>query len=108
MRIEHRTNAAEQGMSIAKRIVHGETEPPFAPVPYFWSDQYHVKLQAFGHLRAHEEMRVVEGSLEEHAFVAAFRRGDRVVGVLAAGMPVKALRTWGEGESNRHYQRRQA
>jgi NADPH-dependent 2,4-dienoyl-CoA reductase/sulfur reductase-like enzyme len=96
MRIEHRTNAAEQGMAAARNLLAPapEARRPFAPVPYFWSDQYGLRIQAFGHLRGHEEVAVVEGGLDEGAFLAAYRRGDRLTGVLAVGVPPRVLRTW--------------
>ena len=94
MRIEHRTNAAEQGMAAARNLLRPEARRPFAPVPYFWSDQYDMKIQAFGYLRGHDAVQVVEGSLEERRFLAAYRTGDRVSGVLGVGMPPRALRQW--------------
>ncbi|MFE2061256.1 NAD(P)/FAD-dependent oxidoreductase [Streptomyces sp. NPDC059467] len=94
MRIEHRTNAAEQGMAAARNLLNPGARKAFAPVPYFWSDQYEMKIQAYGYLRGHEEVRVVEGELEEGRFVAAYRTGERLSGVLAVGMPPKVLRGW--------------
>ncbi|MFJ9582545.1 NAD(P)/FAD-dependent oxidoreductase [Streptomyces acidicola] len=94
MRIEHRTNAAEQGMAAARNLLRPEARKPFAPVPYFWSDQYDMKIQAYGYLRRHDEVAFVEGDLEERRFVAAYRSGDRLTGTLAVGMPPKAIRSW--------------
>ncbi|MCX5561415.1 NAD(P)/FAD-dependent oxidoreductase [Streptomyces sp. NBC_00038] len=94
MRIEHRTNAAEQGMAAARNLLNPEARKPFAPVPYFWSDQYDMKIQAFGYLRGHDEVAVVEGDLDERRFVVAYRTGDRLTGALAVGMPPKAIRPW--------------
>ncbi|WP_406491185.1 FAD-dependent oxidoreductase [Streptomyces sp. NBC_01604] len=94
MRIEHRTNAAEQGMVAARNLLHPEARKPFAPVPYFWSDQYDMKVQAYGFLRGHDEVAVVDGDLAERRFVAVYRTGDRVSGALAVGMPPKAIRLW--------------
>ncbi|MCX4904610.1 NAD(P)/FAD-dependent oxidoreductase [Streptomyces sp. NBC_00878] len=94
MRIEHRTNAAEQGMAAARNLLHPQARKPFAPVPYFWSDQYDMKVQAFGYLRGHDEVAVVEGDLAERRFIVAYRGGDHLTGVLAVGMPPKAIRGW--------------
>lgn len=95
MRIEHRTNAAEQGMAAARNLLAApEARRPFAPVPYFWSDQYDMKIQAYGFLRGHDEVAVVDGDLAERRFVAVYRTGDRVGGALAVNMPPKAIRTW--------------
>ncbi|MFJ2442675.1 MULTISPECIES: NAD(P)/FAD-dependent oxidoreductase [unclassified Streptomyces] len=94
MRIEHRTNAAEQGMAAARNLLGSQTRKPFAPVPYFWSDQYDMKVQAFGYPRGHDEVAVVEGELGTRRFLAAYRSGDRLTAVLAVGMPPKPIRAW--------------
>lgn len=94
MRIEHRTHAAEQGLAVARNLLDPEARRAFAPVPYFWSDQYDMKIQAYGYLRGHDEVRVVEGDLAERRFVAAYRTGDRLAGVLGIGVPPRALRPW--------------
>ncbi|MFF5145000.1 NAD(P)/FAD-dependent oxidoreductase [Streptomyces sp. NPDC013157] len=94
MRIEHRTNAAEQGVAAARNLLDPGARKAFAPVPYFWSDQYEMKIRAYGYLRGHEEVRVVEGDLEEGRFVAAYRRGERLGGVLAVGVGPKVMRGW--------------
>ncbi|WP_328883869.1 NAD(P)/FAD-dependent oxidoreductase [Streptomyces sp. NBC_00299] len=94
MRIEHRTNAAEQGMAAARHLLNPDGRKPFAPVPYFWSDQYDMKIQAYGFLRGHDEVAIVDGDLTERRFVAAYRTGDRVTGALAVGMPPRAIRQW--------------
>jgi NADPH-dependent 2,4-dienoyl-CoA reductase/sulfur reductase-like enzyme len=95
MRVEHRTNAAEQGMAAARNLLAvPEARKPFAPVPYFWSDQYDMKVQAYGFLRGHEEVAVVEGDLAQRRFVAAYRTGNRVSGALAIGMPPRVVRQW--------------
>ncbi|MDX2876725.1 NAD(P)/FAD-dependent oxidoreductase, partial [Streptomyces ipomoeae] len=92
MRIEHRTNATEQGMAAARNLLGARR--PFAPVPYFWSDQYDMKIRAYGHLRGHDEVQIAEGSLAERKFTAVYRTGDHLTGVLTVGMPPKAIRPW--------------
>jgi NADPH-dependent 2,4-dienoyl-CoA reductase/sulfur reductase-like enzyme len=94
MRIEHRTNAAEQGLAVARNLIEPGARRPFAPVPYFWSDQYDMKIQAYGYLRGHEEVAVVDGDLGTRRFIAAYRNGSHVAGIVAVNMPPKALRAW--------------
>ena len=93
MRIEHRTNAAEQGMTVAHNLFHPDQRRQFAPVPYFWSDQYDIKIQAYGYLRDHDEAFVLEDDGSGRLLVA-YRTGELLSGVLAAGIPPKALRIW--------------
>jgi NADPH-dependent 2,4-dienoyl-CoA reductase/sulfur reductase-like enzyme len=92
MRVEHRTNATEQAMHVGARLVDGAPDA-FASVPYFWTDQYDLKLQVHGWIKGYDEVRILEGSLVERRMVAVFRRGDRIVGVLGVGA-AKALRGW--------------
>ncbi|OAD97784.1 hypothetical protein A6A22_19525 [Arthrobacter sp. OY3WO11] len=92
MRVEHRTNATEQALHVAERIMAGD-RTPYAPVPYFWSDQYDLKLQAHGYLRGHDEVHVAEGDLTSRRLIALYRRGPALTGVLAVGA-AKALRQW--------------
>jgi NADPH-dependent 2,4-dienoyl-CoA reductase/sulfur reductase-like enzyme len=92
VRLEHRANAAEQGLYVARRIL-GHTVEPFMPVPYFWSDQYDLKIQAYGLLRGHDEVRVVDGAIADREFVALYRRGSRLAGVLGVRRG-RQLRQW--------------
>jgi NADPH-dependent 2,4-dienoyl-CoA reductase/sulfur reductase-like enzyme len=94
MRIEHRTNAAEMGAAVARNILNPLAPEDFAPVPYFWSDQYDLRIQSYGYLRGHEEIDIVQGDLAQRGFVAAYRTADRLGGVLALGLPPRVLRPW--------------
>jgi NADPH-dependent 2,4-dienoyl-CoA reductase/sulfur reductase-like enzyme len=88
MRVEHWENAQEQGSHAARRLLAGATGvEPYAPVPWFWSDQYDRKLQLAGHCRPDDDMRVVEGSFDERRFVALFGRAGRLVAVLGMNRP---------------------
>jgi len=83
LRIEHWTNAVEQGEAAAERLLAGPAgAKPFDPVPFVWSDQHDLKIQIAGLPRGDDEMRVVDGSIAERRFVAIFRREDRLVGAL--------------------------
>ncbi|MBR8639662.1 FAD-dependent oxidoreductase [Streptomyces tuirus] len=93
MRIEHRTNAAEQAMAVARNHLTPDQRRPFAPVPYFWSDQYDVKIHAYGHLRGHDEALVLQTE-DAQRLLVAYRRGERLTGALAAGLPPKTVRAW--------------
>jgi 3-phenylpropionate/trans-cinnamate dioxygenase ferredoxin reductase subunit len=86
MRLEHWTNAAEQGVAAAARLL-ATTAQPYAPVPFVWSDQYDLKIQVVGHVRGDDDVAVVDGSLEERRFVAAIGRGGRLVGAVGFGRP---------------------
>lgn len=85
MRVEHWENAQDQGAHAARRLL-GQSEP-YAPVPWFWSDQYDRKIQLAGRSSADDEVRVVDGSIDERRFVAIYGRGERLVGVLGMNRP---------------------
>ena len=88
MRVEHWSNAAEQGSYVAERLAGTDLgAQPFAPVPFFWSDQYGVKIQFAGRMRPDDEVRLVAGSLAERKFTALYGRAGRLSGVLAWSRP---------------------
>lgn len=85
IRLENRTNATEQAMAVAGAILG--VDEPYLPVPYFWTDQFDAKLQVHGFLPADAEVDVVEGDVAARRFVARYRSGGRVTGVLGWNMP---------------------
>ncbi|MGW3960699.1 oxidoreductase C-terminal domain-containing protein [Amycolatopsis sp. NPDC005003] len=62
-------------------------------VPYFWSDQYDLKIQSFGSPGPDDEFVVAEGSLAERRFAGAYLQAGVVTGALGAGLP-RELRAW--------------
>ncbi len=88
IRIEHWNLAAEAGVAAARDLLAGPGDATsFTPVPYFWSDQYGIRLQVIGSPRGSDEVKVVDGSFDEGKFVALFGRGDRLSAVMAIGRP---------------------
>ncbi len=83
IRIEHWTNAAEQGAAAARNLLAAPGERmPYAAVPYFWSDQYDVKLQAVGLAGRAERMRPLEATPEGDKLVLGGERDGRLVAVV--------------------------
>jgi NADPH-dependent 2,4-dienoyl-CoA reductase/sulfur reductase-like enzyme len=87
MRVEHWTNASEQGIAAARRLLHGETVMPYQPVPYFWSDQYDVKLQVAGWPSADSEVVIAHGSLSDHRFAALYGSEGKLMAVVTGNWP---------------------
>lgn len=87
-RLEHWTNAAEQGQAAAARLLATDAEAvAFDPVPFVWSDQYDVKIQVVGDVRADDDLEIVDGSFDDRRFVAAVGREGRLVGAVAFSRP---------------------
>lgn len=92
MRVEHWTHAVEMANAAAARLLQGhDGVEPFAPVPYFWSDQYDVKIQFAGRARPDDELRVIEGGPDARKLVALYGRAGEVTGVLAWNRPPKLI-----------------
>jgi 3-phenylpropionate/trans-cinnamate dioxygenase ferredoxin reductase subunit len=83
-RMEHWTNAVEQSVYAARRLLHGESIGPFVHVPYVWSDQFELRLQIAGEVRDGDEMKIGLGSLEEGRCLVLFGREGKLTG--AVGM----------------------
>jgi NADPH-dependent 2,4-dienoyl-CoA reductase/sulfur reductase-like enzyme len=91
IRVEHWQMAADMGDAAATGLLAGRAAAPgFAPVPYFWSDQYKEKVQVLGRPSPDDEVVVVDGSLDER-FVALYRRGDALSAVAALTRPSQLM-----------------
>jgi 3-phenylpropionate/trans-cinnamate dioxygenase ferredoxin reductase subunit len=97
VRVEHRTNAAEQGEWAADGLLRSlgvaVPEPTEGPrehtyqVPYVWSDQYDVKMQIIGLPSPDDDVVVVEGDVGERRFVALYSREGRLTACLGYSRP---------------------
>ncbi|GAA1725442.1 FAD/NAD(P)-binding oxidoreductase [Nonomuraea bangladeshensis] len=88
LRLENRTNATEQAQTVAANVLGADR--PYTPIPYFWTDQYDVKIQAHGLPSPAAEVTVAEGDPEQHRFAALYREGGQVTAVLGWNMPKQA------------------
>ncbi|KQW84756.1 FAD-dependent oxidoreductase [Ensifer sp. Root127] len=73
IRLESVQNAVDQAEAVAA-VIAGGVEP-YAPKPWFWSDQYDVKLQIAGFGLGHDETIVRPGQREGSVSVWYFREG---------------------------------
>jgi NADPH-dependent 2,4-dienoyl-CoA reductase/sulfur reductase-like enzyme len=81
---QHWEAAAQQGAAAADAMLG--LDPPRAPLPSFWSDQYGTRIQYLGDARRADSFEV-EGSLAERDFTALFTRAGRPVAALMVGRP---------------------
>jgi 3-phenylpropionate/trans-cinnamate dioxygenase ferredoxin reductase subunit len=84
VRLESVQNAIEQGKAAAAALF---AEPkPFADVPWFWSDQYDIKLQIAG-LALDYDQTVVRGDPATRSFAVYYLDRGRLTAVDAVNSP---------------------
>ena len=89
MRVEHWTNAAEQGAAAALNLLAelaGTAPTAYAPVPFFWSDQFDSRIQFLGRAHGDDDVQMVAGD-PDGSFVALYGYAGRLRGVLGVNMP---------------------
>jgi 3-phenylpropionate/trans-cinnamate dioxygenase ferredoxin reductase subunit len=84
VRLESVDNAVEQARVAAAGIC-GKSQP-HAHTPWFWSDQYDVKLQTAGLLQGHD-VEVVRGDATSMQFSVWYLKGDELLAVDAINRP---------------------
>jgi 3-phenylpropionate/trans-cinnamate dioxygenase ferredoxin reductase subunit len=78
LRLESVQNAIDQAKAAAASILG--TPQPYDPVPWFWSDQYDLKLQMAGISDGCERADIV-GAVGAKRFSVEYRRGGRLIAV---------------------------
>jgi 3-phenylpropionate/trans-cinnamate dioxygenase ferredoxin reductase subunit len=84
IRLESVGNALEQARTAAA-VLAGK--PAAAPgVPWFWSDQFDLKLKGAGLLQGHDRV-VIRGSVEDRSFSCFYMQGPRVLAADTVNRP---------------------
>lgn len=86
-RLESVHNAVE-GAKIVAATLTGGTHAEEAP--WFWSDQYDLKLQIAGLFQGYDHI-VFRGVMADRAFAAFYYKGDRLIAVDAVNRPAEYL-----------------
>jgi 3-phenylpropionate/trans-cinnamate dioxygenase ferredoxin reductase component len=89
VRVEHWSNVADQARVVVPAML-GQDVPSTVVVPYFWSDQYDVKIQCLGEPEATDIVHLVED--DGRKFLAYYERDGVLVGVVGGGMPGKVMK----------------
>lgn len=90
MRVEHWTNAAEQGAHAARNLLawmNGKNPEPYEAVPFFWSDQFDMRIQFLGRAVPEARVDVVAGNPSDARWCATYSVQGRLIGVLGVSMP---------------------
>ncbi|MGE5694778.1 MAG: NAD(P)/FAD-dependent oxidoreductase [Candidatus Sericytochromatia bacterium] len=90
-RVEHWSNVAEQARVLVPALLGQEMPTNLVVVPYFWSDQYDVKIQCLGEPKADDIVHLV--SDDGRKFLAYYERDGVVAGVVGGGMPAAVMKT---------------
>lgn len=88
IRLESVPNALEQARTAAAVIV-GKPAPA-ATAPWFWSDQYDLKLQMAGISEGYDEV-VIRGSTEGASFIAFYLKDGQVIAADAINRPAEYM-----------------
>ena len=99
IRLESVPNAVEQAKSAAAYICGKEL--PYQALPWFWSDQYDLKLQIAGINTGFDDI-VILGNMEDEQVSAWYFAGDRLLAVDAINSTkdfIKAKQLLSEGQS---------
>ncbi len=85
IRLESVPNATEQGKTAAAHI-NGKPKP-YNSLPWFWSDQFDLKLQIAGLSTGYDDV-VIRGDIETgRSFAAFYFKADRFIAVDAVNAP---------------------
>jgi 3-phenylpropionate/trans-cinnamate dioxygenase ferredoxin reductase subunit len=85
IRIESVQNAADQAASVATTIAGRRT--PYRAVPWFWTDQYDIKLQMAGISAGHDRI-VTRGSAELRKLSVFYFKGEKLIAIDSINRPV--------------------
>ncbi len=91
-RVEHWTDSRDRPAILVAAMLGRPPSTPLRP-PYFWSDQYGVKIQFAGRREGDEELTIEAGSAETDDLLAVYRRNGQPVAVLGLNQP-KLFTRW--------------
>jgi len=85
VRLESVPNATEQAKIVASHI--NGTPKPYNSLPWFWSDQFDLKLQIAGLSTGYDDV-IIRGDIQNsRSFAAYYFKGDRFLAVDAVNAP---------------------
>jgi NADPH-dependent 2,4-dienoyl-CoA reductase/sulfur reductase-like enzyme len=88
MRVEHWTNAIEQGAHAVATLL-GDPQP-YSPVPYLWTDQFDARTRCVGVMSPDDETAILTET--ESSLVAVFGRAGRLHGAVCVNAPRELVR----------------
>ncbi|MGP3933874.1 NAD(P)/FAD-dependent oxidoreductase [Nonomuraea sp. KM88] len=93
VRVEHWSNANDQGAAAALNLLAGpDNAKPFADLPSFATHVHGARIQTAGLPHLADETRVVTGDPREGRFAVAFAKDGALVGAVAVNAPKDLIR----------------
>ena len=86
-RSQHWTDALERPATAVATLLGRPLLRRRTHLPYFWSDQFGMRIQMAGYASLADDVEVSEGDPTTGPFVAVYRRGGEPVAVLAMSRP---------------------
>jgi 3-phenylpropionate/trans-cinnamate dioxygenase ferredoxin reductase subunit len=99
LRLESVQNAIDQGKTVADAIVGDDK--PYTAIPWFWSDQYDVKLQIVGLTQGYDDT-VTLGDVGASRFSVLYFRDGALIGIDSVNKPsdhIAGRKLFGAGRS---------
>jgi len=84
VRMESVQNAIDQAKIVAQSILGEDVD--YDPLPWFWSDQYDIKLQIAGLSDGYDETRTI-GEPKDNKFYVAYLKDGRLIAVDSINSP---------------------
>jgi 3-phenylpropionate/trans-cinnamate dioxygenase ferredoxin reductase subunit len=85
VRLESVQNAADQAQCVAAAVAGHPA--PYKSLPWFWTDQFEIKLQMAGISLGHDRI-VMRGSSESRKFSVFYFRGEKLIAIDSINRPV--------------------
>jgi len=89
IRLESVPNAMAQAKTAALSICGKDVA--YNQLPWFWSDQYDVKLQTAGLLQGYDDA-VIEGDIDNHKFTVSYLKNGQLIALDAINSPAQFMR----------------
>jgi 3-phenylpropionate/trans-cinnamate dioxygenase ferredoxin reductase subunit len=77
-------NCIDQSNTVASSITGNHK--PFVAVPWFWSDQYDLKLQIVG-IREQYDEKIIRGNIKERKFSVLYLRNRKLISIECINQP---------------------
>ena len=84
LHLESVQNCIEQSNTVASSITGNHK--PFVSIPWFWSDQYDLKLQIVG-IREQYDEKIIRGNIKERKFSVLYLRNRKLISIECINQP---------------------